>query len=49
MRELAAVGPGLRLGREIRGPCERGRAVLRADAERWGKAIRELGITMSDA
>lgn len=24
-------------------------AVLRADAEKWGKAIRELGITMSDA
>jgi tripartite-type tricarboxylate transporter receptor subunit TctC len=24
-------------------------AVLRADAEKWGKVIRELGITMSDA
>ncbi len=23
-------------------------AVLRADAEKWGKVIRELGITMSD-
>ena len=24
-------------------------SVLRADAEKWGSAIRELGITMSDA
>ena len=24
-------------------------AALRADAEKWGKVIRELGITMSDA